>query len=215
MQPFKLGQPWFPERLLLICSLLLSLILNGIITSQLASSFSKRMYYEDINTLEQLEKSGSYFSSRLFLFIFFLSPYRRWNFYSFSFNLILGITILTDAKDVISDAFTDVTSPLIKRLHERLEYANRSEVHRRLFEVRDAGYLHRIATLPLKYDEYQRKTLHVVKECPKDYIIANVMKKGNKIIRNSILFNDSIVLYLQINTTNLFLFLHWRAHNFI
>ncbi|PBC31699.1 hypothetical protein APICC_07500 [Apis cerana cerana] len=146
MQPFKLGQPWFPERLLLICSLLLSLILNGIITSQLASSFSKRMYYEDINTLEQLEKSG--------------------------------ITILTDAKDVISDAFTDVTSPLIKRLHERLEYANRSEVHRRLFEVRDAGYLHRIATLPLKYDEYQRKTLHVVKECPKDYIIANVMKKA-------------------------------------
>lgn len=143
-----------------------------------------------------------------FFFFFFLSPYRRWNFYYFSFNLILGITILTDAKDVISDAFTDVTSPLIKRLHERLEYANRSEVHRRLFEVRDAGYLHRIATLPLKYDEYQRKTLHVVKECPKDYIIANVMKKGNKIIRNSILFNDSIVLYLQINTTNLFLFLH-------
>lgn len=75
MQPFKLGQPWFPERLLLLCSLLLSLILNGIITSQLASSFSKRMYYEDINTLEQLEKSGSYFTSRLLFFLFFfLSP---------------------------------------------------------------------------------------------------------------------------------------------
>lgn len=172
MQPFKLGQPWFPERLLLICSLLLSLILNGIITSQLASSFSKRMYYEDINTLEQLEKSGLYFS-----IIFFFFFYPRWNFYSLLFNF-LGITILTDAKDVISDAFTDVTSPLIKRLHERLEYANRSEVHRRLFEVRDVGYLHRIATLPLKYDQYQRQTLHVVKECPKDYIIANVMKKG-------------------------------------
>lgn len=59
MQPFKYGQAWFPERLLMMCSLFLSLILNGIITSQLASSFSKRIYYEDINTLEQLKESGN------------------------------------------------------------------------------------------------------------------------------------------------------------
>lgn len=59
MQPFKLGQAWFPERLLMMCSLFLSLILNGLITSQLASSFSKRMYYENINTLEQLKESGN------------------------------------------------------------------------------------------------------------------------------------------------------------
>lgn len=129
-------------------------------------------------------RKAVHISSRLFFFFFFYNPRCRWNFYSLSFNF-LGITILTDAKDVISDAFTDVTSPLIKRLHERLEYANRSEVHRRLFEVRDAGYLHRIATLPLKYDQYQRQTLHVVKECPKDYIIANVIKKGlwNKVMK--------------------------------
>lgn len=67
MQPFQLSQPWFPERLLMMCSLLLSLILNGVITSQLASSFSKRMYYEDIDTLEQLEESGNF--SRLGSFI--------------------------------------------------------------------------------------------------------------------------------------------------
>lgn len=127
-----------------------------------------------------------------------------------SFNLISGITILTDAKDIISDAFTDVSSPLIKRLHEKLEYANRSEVHRRLFEVKDAGYLHRIATLPLKYDEYQRNSLHIVKECPKDYIIANVMKKGNKIIHNSIqliaLHFQTRPIYFYLSTNNLILF---------
>ncbi|KAK9304063.1 hypothetical protein QLX08_004441 [Tetragonisca angustula] len=147
MQPFKLGQAWFPERLLLMCSLLLSLILNGIITSQLASSFSKRMYYEDIDSLEQLEESG--------------------------------LTILTDAKDIISDAFTDVTSPLIKRLNKRLEYANSTEVNRRLFETKDAGYLHRFSTLSLKYNENQRERLHVVKECPKEYILAIIMTKGS------------------------------------
>lgn len=43
----------------MMCSLFLSLILNGLITSQLASSFSKRMYYENINTLEQLKESGN------------------------------------------------------------------------------------------------------------------------------------------------------------
>lgn len=58
MQPFERSHPWFPERLLLMCSLCLSLILNGVFTSQLASSFSKRMYYDDIDTLEQLEESG-------------------------------------------------------------------------------------------------------------------------------------------------------------
>lgn len=136
------------------------------------------LQFQQTNVLRRYQHVGTVGEKRfIFLDYFFFFFYPRWNFYSLLFNF-LGITILTDAKDVISDAFTDVTSPLIKRLHERLEYANRSEVHRRLFEVRDVGYLHRIATLPLKYDQYQRQTLHVVKECPKDYIIANVMKKG-------------------------------------
>ncbi|XP_017758709.1 PREDICTED: uncharacterized protein LOC108549732 [Eufriesea mexicana] len=147
MQPFQLSQPWFPERLLMMCSLLLSLILNGIITSQLASSFSKRMHYEDIDTLEKLEESG--------------------------------LAILTDARDVIDDALSDTTSPLIKRLGMRLEFANSSEIDRRLFVAKDAGYLHRFTTLPLEYNEYQKERLHVVKECPKNYIITNVITKGS------------------------------------
>ncbi|CAK9822527.1 hypothetical protein ANTRET_LOCUS1048 [Anthophora retusa] len=147
MQPFESGKPWFPERLLLMCSLFLSLILNGLLTSQLASTFSKRMYYKDIDTLEELEESG--------------------------------LAILTNSRDVIEDALTDSTSPVINRLHARLEYANDSEIHRRLFETKDAGYLHRLSTVSLKYDEYQLKKLHFVKECPKDYILANVMTKGS------------------------------------
>lgn len=45
-----------------MCSLCMSLILNGVFTSQLASTFSKRMYYDDIDTLEQLEESGKNFA---------------------------------------------------------------------------------------------------------------------------------------------------------
>ncbi|XP_017790662.1 PREDICTED: uncharacterized protein LOC108572854 [Habropoda laboriosa] len=147
MQPFESGKPWFPERLLLMCSLFLSLILNGVLTSQLASTFSKRMYYKDIDTLEELEESG--------------------------------LAILTNSRDVIDDALTDSTSPVINRLHVRLEYANVTEIHRRLFETKDAGYLHRLSTVTLKYDEHQLEKLHIVKECPKDYILANVMTKGS------------------------------------
>ncbi|XP_033177899.1 uncharacterized protein LOC112213251 isoform X1 [Bombus impatiens] len=147
MQPFKLGQAWFPERLLMMCSLFLSLILNGLITSQLASSFSKRMYYENINTLEQLKESG--------------------------------LTILTDTRDILDDALTDIASPIIKELNDRLEYANKSEVYRRLFKAKDAGYLHRLETLPFKYSAEEMETLHVVSECPKEYILANIITKGS------------------------------------
>ncbi|XP_076234963.1 uncharacterized protein LOC143179552 [Calliopsis andreniformis] len=147
VQPFERSQPWFPERLFLMCSLCLSLILNGVFTSQLASTFSKRMYYDDIDTLEQLEESG--------------------------------LTILTNSRDIIDDALTDSTSPLIKRLHMRMQYANDSEIHRRLFVTKDAGFLHRLSTLPLKYDDHQIQKLHIVKECPKDYILANVITKGS------------------------------------
>ncbi|XP_071868721.1 uncharacterized protein [Bombus fervidus] len=146
-QPFNLGQAWFPERLLMMCSLFLSLILNGIITSQLASSFSKRMYYEDINTLEQLKESG--------------------------------LTILTDTRDILGDALTDITSPLINQLNDKLEYANKSEVYRRLFKTKDAAYLHRLETLPFKYSEEEMERLHVVSECPKEYILANIITKGS------------------------------------
>ena len=92
---------------------------------------------------------------------------------------LTGLTILTDAKDVISDAFTDVTSPLIKQLNKRLEYANNTEINRRLFETKDAAYLHRFSTLSLRYNENQRERLHVVKECPKEYILAIIMTKGS------------------------------------
>lgn len=89
-----------------------------------------------------------------------------------------GLAILTDARDVIDDALSDSTSPLIKRLRMRLQFANSSEINRRLFLAKDAGYLHRFTTLPLRYNEYQRERLHVVRECPKEYIIANVITKG-------------------------------------
>ncbi|XP_043255164.1 uncharacterized protein LOC122398960 [Colletes gigas] len=147
VQPFERSHPWFPERFLLMCSLWLSLILNGVFTSQLASSFSKRLYYNDIDTLEELEKSG--------------------------------LTILTNSRDIIEDALSDSTTPLIKRLRKKMEYANDTEIDRRLFETKDAAYLHRPTTLPFRYDEFQRQKLHLVKECPKDYILANVMTKGS------------------------------------
>ncbi|XP_076166268.1 uncharacterized protein LOC143146143 [Ptiloglossa arizonensis] len=147
VQPFERSQPWFPERLLLMCSLWLSLILNGVFTSQLASTFSKRLYYNDIDTLEELEESG--------------------------------LTILTNWRDIIDDALTDSTSPLIKRLHMRMEYANDTEIDRRLFETKDAASLQQLTTLPFTYDEYQRQKLHVVKECPKVYILANIITKGS------------------------------------
>ncbi|XP_054009266.1 uncharacterized protein LOC128892752 [Hylaeus anthracinus] len=147
VQPFSHSQPWFPERLLLMCSLWLSLILNGVFTSQLASTFSKRLYYDDIDTLEELEETG--------------------------------MPIFTNARDVIEDALSDSTSPLIQRLHKRLKLANLTEIHRRLFETKDAGYLHPPRTLPFQFDEYQRKKLHLVKECPKEYILALIMTKGS------------------------------------
>lgn len=85
---------------------------------------------------------------------------------------------MTNSRDIIEDALTDSTSPVIKRLHTRMEYANDSEINRRLFEAKDAGFLHRLNILPLKYDGDQIQHLHVVRECPKDYILANVMTKG-------------------------------------
>ncbi|KZC06508.1 hypothetical protein WN55_10419 [Dufourea novaeangliae] len=150
MQPFE-GRnsghrPRFPVRLFVMCSLWLGLILNGLFTSQLASILSKRMYYDDIDTLKELEESG--------------------------------LAILTGSRDIIEDALTDVTSPVMRRLHARMLYANETEINRRLFETRDAGYLQRLTTLPIKYNERQRRNLHIVKECPKEYVVANVMTKG-------------------------------------
>lgn len=69
MQPYESNKPWFTERLFLMCSLFLSLILNGLFASQLASCFSKRMYYEDIDTLEELEESGNIFRLNFFVYI--------------------------------------------------------------------------------------------------------------------------------------------------
>nr|XP_031825522.1 uncharacterized protein LOC116423910 [Nomia melanderi]XP_031825523.1 uncharacterized protein LOC116423910 [Nomia melanderi] len=146
-QPFQNYAARFPERLFVMCSLWLSLILNGVFTSQLAASFSKRHYYDDIDTLEQLEKSG--------------------------------LAILTNSRDIIEDALTDDTSPVLKRLHARMMYANDSEIDRRLFRAKDAAYLHRLTTLPSKFDKYHREQLHVVKECPKNYILAYVLTKGS------------------------------------
>ncbi|CAL7949915.1 unnamed protein product [Xylocopa violacea] len=147
MQPFKSDQPWFPERLLLMSSLFLSLILNGVVTSQLASTLSKRLFYQDIDTLEELEKSG--------------------------------LAILTNSRDTLADTFIHVASPLIKRLQMKLKYANDSEINRRLFEAKDAAFLHRVAPITLKYDKNQIEKLHIIKECPREYVLAVVTTKGS------------------------------------
>lgn len=60
----------------------------------------------------------------------------------------------------------------------KMQYANNSEIQRRLFVTKDAGFLHRLSTLPLRYNDYEIQKLHIVKECPKDYILANMMTKG-------------------------------------
>ncbi|XP_026669060.1 uncharacterized protein LOC108624594 isoform X2 [Ceratina calcarata] len=145
MQPFKSEYPWFPERLLLMCSLFLSLILNGIVTSQLASTFSKRLHYKDIDTLEELEESG--------------------------------LPILTNTKDVLPDALADSSSPLVRRLHNKLRYGNDSEIDQRVFEARDAAFLHRLAPITLKYTEYQMERLHVVNECPREVSVSRSHKQ--------------------------------------
>lgn len=90
-----------------------------------------------------------------------------------------GLAILTDTRDVLDDALTDITSPIIKQLNDRLIYANKSEVYRRLFKAKDAAYLHRLETLPFKYSEEEMESLHVVSECPKEYILANIITKGS------------------------------------
>ncbi|XP_078033889.1 uncharacterized protein LOC144468351 [Augochlora pura] len=146
-QAFVNTKPRFPERLFVMCSLWLSLILNGVFASQLAASFSRLHYYDDIDTLEQLEQSG--------------------------------LAILTTSRDIIDDALTDSTSPTLKRLHDRMMYANESEIKRRLFHSRDAAYLYQLTLLPFKYDKHQRRKLHIVKECPKDYILANIIQEGS------------------------------------
>ncbi|XP_033324057.2 uncharacterized protein LOC117219213 [Megalopta genalis] len=146
-QPFENTKPWFPERLFVMCSLWLSLILNGVFASQLAASFSRLHYYDDIDTLEQLEQSG--------------------------------LEILTSSRDIIDDALTDATSPILKRLHDRMMYANETEIKRRLFQSRDAAHLYQLTLLPFKYDKHQRRKLHIVKECPKDYILANIVREGS------------------------------------
>ncbi|XP_076284412.1 uncharacterized protein LOC143210952 [Lasioglossum baleicum] len=163
-QPFENCKPSFPERLFVICSLWLSLILNGVFTSQLAASFSRLHYYDDIDTLEQLEESG--------------------------------LVILTSSRDIIEDALTDTTSPVLKRLRDRMMYANETEINRRLFRSKDAAYLHQLTTLPFKYNEHQRRKLHIMKECPKDYILANIIQKGYSPFVLNILFN--VLLYTVI-----------------
>ncbi|XP_076656655.1 uncharacterized protein LOC143361274 [Halictus rubicundus] len=146
-QPFENCKPSFPERLFVICSLWLGLILNGVFTSQLAASFSRLHYYDDIDTLEQLEESG--------------------------------LAILTSSRDIIEDALTDTTSPILKRLRDRMMYANETEINRRLFRSKDAAYLYQLTILPFKYNEYQRRKLHIMKECPKDYILAHIIPEGS------------------------------------
>ncbi|XP_034192943.2 uncharacterized protein LOC117610089 [Osmia lignaria lignaria] len=148
IQPFKSKRPWFPERLVLMCSMLMSIILNGVFTSQLAFTMSKQMYYKEIDTLEELEKSG--------------------------------LPILSNARDVLDDVLKDDSSPLLKRLHQRLQYANDSEAHRKLFLTKDAAVLHRLSTVSLKYAKNEEsKNVHVVNECPKHYILGFMMTKGS------------------------------------
>lgn len=75
---------------------------------------------------------------------------------------------------------TDDSSPLLKRLRKRLQYANDSEANRKLFVTKDAAVLHRLDTTPLKYAEYgESKNVHVVNECPKHYILGFMMTKGS------------------------------------
>ncbi|KAG7203010.1 hypothetical protein KM043_010138 [Ampulex compressa] len=57
-QPLQLTRPRFPERLFLICSLAMSLILNGIFSSKLTSNFSKLSYLDDLQTLEDVDRTG-------------------------------------------------------------------------------------------------------------------------------------------------------------
>ncbi|XP_076392710.1 uncharacterized protein LOC143265303 [Megachile rotundata] len=148
IQPFESKRTLFPQRLILMCCMLMSIILNGVFTSQLASFLSKRIYYEDIDTLEQLDRSG--------------------------------LPILTNSRDIMDDALTDSTSPVLQHLRRRLQYANDSESNRRLFETKDAAIIHRLGTISLKYDEFERKkNVHILKEHPKYYVIGFAMTKGS------------------------------------
>lgn len=85
---------------------------------------------------------------------------------------------MTNSRDLLQDVLSYSPSPVIKRLHMRLEYASESEIAKRLFETKDAGCVERLTTVSLKYNKFQREMLHVVKECPKDYILASIMTKG-------------------------------------
>ncbi|XP_024936433.1 uncharacterized protein LOC107264037 isoform X2 [Cephus cinctus] len=58
IQPLEMAGDRVSERVVLVCSLLLGVVLGGSFTSQLTSSYSKPAFYKNIETLKELEKSG-------------------------------------------------------------------------------------------------------------------------------------------------------------
>ncbi|KAK2583469.1 hypothetical protein KPH14_009438 [Odynerus spinipes] len=151
LQPLENARPHFPERLVLICNLIMGLILSGIFTSQLTSHYSKRTYFKEIRSLEDLKE--------------------------------IGLPILTSARDVLQDAIGKDDHLELKKYDLRMEYANDTEMRRRLIYTKDAAILRRREFIRWKYNDEEVARINVIENCPITYVMAPLLKRGSPFLK--------------------------------
>uniref|UniRef100_A0A182FQW0 Ionotropic glutamate receptor C-terminal domain-containing protein n=1 Tax=Anopheles albimanus TaxID=7167 RepID=A0A182FQW0_ANOAL len=158
------------ERLLLIAFLVANVIISGTFQGTLTTAFSTVTYYEDINTLAALDRSG--------------------------------LSIGTSSRSLL-DIFGNVTgSPLYESLKSKLHILNVSARHRAAFE-RDICSIERRSDVHLIINTaYMRPNgqpmLHVVKECPRMYSLAHIVRSGWSFAP---MFNDAISRFIESGLT--------------
>ncbi|XP_055842747.1 uncharacterized protein LOC129909699 [Episyrphus balteatus] len=176
--------PFNSERIFLLSICLVSVILGAIIESSLATVYIHPIYYQDINTLGELEESG--------------------------LDIVYKFTGFKD------DFFFSETSPLFAALNKKLKYIPNLDADLIPFLANNRGFasISRYSSLIMEsIGHLVSKRIHIVRECPKHYMIAYIMPKDSPFAEK---INELLLRFLNAGLINKWINdMHVKAHRLI